>query len=257
MPTPERRRKILRVLAVLLVTASVFSVARWPTTRFVGVNFVVSQQTLPLWAKAADFIDRDVNIAQTARAVLGNVQGDEARAAAALAWTRANIRNTPEGFPIVDDHIWYTIVRGYGQPDQQADVFTTLLTYAGVRAYWSLAGKPPDEIPLSYVWIRDRWRVYDVTSGLVFRAANGDQATPQDLADNHDLIRTAATGRVDDVNAYVTRFDGYAAPQAPDVLRADLQMPRRRVWHEMKKLFGLQGREWHMRQPAAAEGRAQ
>ena len=257
MAAAERRRAIRRLLIVATVTSIVFTVACWPTTRFVGVNFIVSKRTLPLWVKAADFIDRDLNLAQTAQSVLGHAGTDEDKAAAAFAWTRANIRRTPDELPVIDDHIWHVIVRGYGESDQQADVFTTLLVYGGVRAYWLFVGTPPDEIPISYVWIGDRWRVYDVSLGVMFRNAHGAPATPEELAANPELIRASVAPVLGDAEGYVAHFKGYAAPVAPDVLRADLQMPRRRLWHETRKLFGMQGREWPMRQRAAEEGRAQ
>ena len=255
MPTHDRRA-FRRSAIALALAAIVMTVACWPTSRFVGVNFVVTEQTLPLWVKAMEFVDRDRNMARAAHAVLNEIDGDEAKATAALTWTRANIRNAPPGLPIVDDHIWHVVIRGYGQPDQQADVFTTLLAYAGVPAYWALIGKQPEEIPISYVRIRDRWRVYDAARGLVFRNGSGDLATPEEIAGNHDLIRAAAAPAVDDIEEYLTRFNGYQAPVAPDVLRADLQMPGRRLWYEIRKPLGMQGREWQMR-PSAAPARAE
>jgi hypothetical protein len=255
MPMPERR-VIRRGIVALGVIAMMMTIACWPSSRFVGVNFVVTQQTLPLWVKAIEFVDRDRNMAETARAILGGIDGDEAKTTAALAWTRANIRNQPPGWPIVDDHIWHVVIRGYGQSDQQADVFTTLLAYAGVPAYWTLIGRQPEEIPISYVRIRDRWRVFDVQRGLVFRSAGGDLATPEELAADHDLIRVAAAANVDDIDGYLARFNGYEAPVAPDVLRADLQMPGRRLWYEIRKPLGMHGREWQMR-PSLVPTRAE
>jgi hypothetical protein len=236
-----------RVVVAGAVSALVMTVACWPTTRYVGVNFRVSQETLPLWMKAADFIDRDVNLSRTARAVLGGVAGDEAKAAAALAWTRSNIRPVPVGFPVVDDHVWHIIVRGYGPEDQRADVFTTLLAYAGVPAYWMVIGDHRHSVTLSYARIGGRWRVHDVSAGIAFRNAAGELATPEEIAANHELVRAGAAAAVADVDGYVAAFEGYAAPQPPDALRADLQRPGRRWWHETRKLFGMQGREWQMR----------
>jgi hypothetical protein len=263
MPTHERlpaelrrakvgRRAIRRLVLALGAAAVIVTTACWPATRYVGVDFVITEQTLPLWVKAIEFVDRDRNIGHTAHAVLGGIEGEEAKAAAALAWTRANIRNAPPGLPIVDDHIWHVIIRGYGQSDQLSDVFTTLLVYQGVPAYWMFIGSKPHEIPISYVRIAGRWCVYDAARGLVFRNAAGELATPDELAANHDLIRAAAAPVVDDIESYLARFNGYAAPIAPDVLRADLQMPGRRLWYEIRKPFGMQGRGWQMRQPSAS-----
>ncbi|HEX6162958.1 MAG TPA: hypothetical protein VFZ31_06325 [Vicinamibacterales bacterium] len=241
----RNRLRLRRIVLAAGLSSLVLTIACWPTSRFVGVDYVVSEQRLPLWLKVMEFVDRDINFANAAEAVLGGIEGDEAKAEAALAWTRANIKPAPPGLPIVDDHIWNILIRGYGQSDQQADVFTTLLAYQDVPAYWMLIGAKPREIPISYVWIRDRWRVYDVTRGLAFRNAAGELATPEEIAADHDLIRAAARGF--DADGYLAHFAGYTAPIAPDVLRADLQMPGRRVWHETRKMFGRHGRTWQMR----------
>ena len=54
-------------------------------------------------------------------------------------WTCENIRKQPDGLPVIDDHVWHIIIRGYGEPDQSSDVFTTLCNYAGIRAFYALA----------------------------------------------------------------------------------------------------------------------
>jgi hypothetical protein len=154
--------------------------------------------------------------------------------------------------PSIDDHVWHIVVRGYGEADQQADVCTTMLVYGGVRAYWTLIGTPPKELPISYVEVGGQWRVIDVAHGLVFRARSGALATPEDVMADHEIIRTAAAGVVSNLEGYMAYFRGYRAPIAPDVLRADLQMPGRRLLHEVKGLVGLQGRVWNIRQQSAA-----
>ena len=243
----DRRRAVRRAAIAGASLALLFAVACWPTSRFVGTNFVVTRQTLPLWLKAVDFIDRDLNVARTAQAVISEDADDEAKAAAALTWTRASIRPQPSTLPVVDDHIWHIIVRGYGLDDQRADVFTTILVYAGVPAYWMLIGGSGQELALSYVRIRDAWRVYDVTNGVVFRHGSGELATPEQLAGNRELITTAAHGAGLQAERYLEHFAGYRPPQAPDVLRADMQMPRRRAWQEVRRVMRMPAREWQMR----------
>jgi hypothetical protein len=240
-----RRRRAALVVVLVLTAGAV--VASLPAHRKIGVNFVVTDHTLPLWIKAVDFVDRDVNFAQTARQVLSNADGDEARTMTALEWTRAHVKDQPDGLPIVDDHVWHVIIRGYGEPDQQADVFTTLLVYEGVPAYWMLTGTSPEELPLSYVFLHGQWRVFDAGRGIVFRTASGMLATPEDLATDASLVEASARGRVEDMARYLEYFRRYQPPQPPDVLRADLQMPGRRALYEMKRLVGLGGRVWQIR----------
>lgn len=241
-----RRRRLTAAICLLLFVAGAV-VAAWPTRRRVGVDFVVAEHRLPLLVKTVDFIDRDMNLARTAEAVVRPHKTDEDRLAAALAWTRQHVLPQPVDLPTIDDHVWYVIVRGYGQPDQQADVMTTLLAYENMPAYWGLAGTPPHELPLSYVRIDGQWRVVDAAHGIVFRTGDGTLATPEQIAAMPALVHTAAAGRVRDVDAYLEYFRGYRAPIAPDVTRADMQMLGRRLLFEARKLVGAQGRVWSIR----------
>lgn len=234
------RRITRRVLIGLVVTAALITVACWPTTRSTGLNFVVSTERLPLWQKAAEFIERDDHLRTTAHLALAHVGSKDQKAFAAMTWTRANIKYAPADRPVIDDHIWNVIVRGYGQADQLADVFTTLLTYDGVPAFWQNIGRAPDFVPLSYVSIDNQWRVFDVARGVVFRNADGNLVTAAEIAaDRAIVIRAAEAAKVDGISEYVSRFDGYRPPERPDILRAELQMPRRRLAFELCHAVGM------------------
>jgi hypothetical protein len=240
-------------LAVVLL---VVSVAQLPARRAVGVNTVVTDETLPLWVKVVNFVDRDLNFDRLADSVIPADASDAVRTLAAFEWTRAHVRPKPPELPSIDDHVWHIVVRGYGQADQQADVFTTLLVYDGIPAYWTLIGTAPTELPVSYVRIEGAWRVFDVAHGIVFRRGDGTLATPQDVAASLDLVQQNAAGQVSDLDRYLTYFRGYRVPEPPDVLRADLQMPSRRVLHELRAVVGMQGRVWSIR-PHATQGATQ
>ena len=243
-----------RIVWLAAFAAIAIFVATRPASRTVVVDKVLTEEVLPLWVKTVNFVDRDLNFSRTADAVVGHIDGDEARALAALRWTRENIHPQPRELPSRDDHVWSIIVRGYGEPDQQADVFTTLLTYQHVPAYWILIGRAPKELPISYVKIGGDWRVFDVAHGLVFRRRDGAMATPQDIASDLTIVEAAARGTVAELDPYVAYFDGYRSPDAPDVLRADLQMPARRAMYELKSWFGIEGRVWNIRPHTAAPG---
>jgi hypothetical protein len=240
----DRRAAIARA-TVAAAIATMVIIASWPTSRLVGVDFVIAHDTLPLWKKASEFIDRDAQLRQLSRAVLAGSISEAARAEAALDWTRAHVRHAPDGLPVIDDHIASIVQRGYGQADQQADVFTTLLVYAGVPAYWQVIGARPRFIPLSYVLIEGQWRVFDVTRGLTFRTASGTLATPADIAADSGLVeRVARQAGVDQIDDYLWYFGGYRPPQPPEILRAELQMPRRRLSFEIGKLIGATRSTW-------------
>ena len=242
------RNRLRRLALWAIGLAALVGVANVPTTTSQGVDYVVSTRTLPAYVKALDFADRDANYKMLAREIAGRAPSDEARLRAVFDWTRANIRDTPSGFPVVDDHVWHIIIRGYGQDDQKADVFTTLLTYAGVPAYWIFIGPRP-ELVLSFVRADGAWRVVDVANGVMFRSRDGHWATAEDVA--ADPAFAAAQGpAVYQGLSYGSLFDGFHAPIPPDLTRADMQVPGARTWFAIKRWFGSGGRQWEMRPPS-------
>jgi transglutaminase superfamily protein len=224
--------------------AMLVGVANVPTTTRQGVNYVVTARTLPAYVKALDFVERSVNYEQLARQIAGGAASDEGRMRAVFDWTRANIRDTPAGFPVIDDHVWHIIIRGYGQADQKADVFTTLLSYAGVPAYWIFIGPRP-ELTLSLANVDGRWRPIDVDNGVLFRMPDGRQATVEDLAADHRLAAQgpARYGGVE----YQRYFERFRVPEAPALTRPQMQMLWPRAWFNVKRGLGQSGRAWEMR----------
>lgn len=240
---PSRRRWRLKL--VLAAVAAVVAIAMLPTGTRQGINYVVTAQTLPLYAKALAFLDRDVHYRRLAGQVVSGTTTEEAKLGAVLRWTRANIRDTPAGYPVTDDHVWHIIVRGYGQDDQKADVFTTLLTYVGVPAYWIFIGPKP-ELVLSFVFVDDRWRAVDVANGILFRARNGQLASAEDLAADPSIAAKQGPAQYRGI-PYARFFERFRAPEPPDLTHAAMQMPAARAWFELKQLAGRGGRSWEMR----------
>lgn len=250
------RSRPLRFTALgLAVVALVLAVALMPTTTRQGVDFVVGTHTLPAYVKAMDFVDRDLNYRALARSITAGVGSDEVRAIAVFEWTRKNIRDVPPGFPVVDDHIWHIIVRGYGVDDQKADVFTTLTTYAGVPAYFVLFGSRPARLPISVVLVDGRWRVVDVDHGFLFRTAAGPLATFEDMAADPGILQRYALHLRYKGLDYASYFAHPPAVVPPDTLRAEMQMLGPRLAFELKRVVGLAGREWDPERGARATRR--
>ncbi|HEX6250802.1 MAG TPA: hypothetical protein VFZ56_05140 [Gemmatimonadaceae bacterium] len=238
-------------LAFVLIAAPILlaTVALWPVTTRSGVNYEVGEHPLPLWRKAWEFLDRHRQTAELASRVAGTAASDEERSLAVLRWTNEHIRPHPAEAPVIDDHVWSIVERGYGSSDQQADVFTTLLTYAGTPAYWILIGPDRPALPVSFALIDGRWRVFDVERGIAFRTTAHELATPEELAADPTLIRASAAGRVTDTGSYLAWFRGFTPPTAPEMLRARMQMPGPRLKFELSSLVGRGGRTWSIRPP--------
>ncbi len=217
-------------------------VGAYPVTTRQGVNYAVSEHRLPLYRKALDFVERSRRYQQLANEAVAGTSDPEARAVAAFAWTRAHVKPTPDGVPVLDDHILSIIERGHGVADQQADVFATLTTYAGVPAFWLPLKPAPNEggLILSFVQIGGRWCLFDVAGNVVYRHPDGRLATLDDVRADPRLV--PETIRTLDMNGtpYGELMKRLPTPAVPHPLRAELQMPGRRVWHELKAALHLE-----------------
>lgn len=237
---------------MLVALLGMVAISVIPSTTKQGVDYVVSTNKLPLYIKALDFLDRDANYRMVAKNITAGRSSDELRAMAVFKWTRTNIRSVPSDFPVIDDHIWHIIVRGYGADDQKADVFTTLLTYAGMPAYWIFLEYGGSRLPISFGRIGGTWRVYDVANGFVFRNRLGEPATVEEVVGDPALVGAVSGGYTYKGLPYTSYFHDFRAPMVPDILRAEMQMPLSRLFFEMKRLVGLGGRQWDPRAASRA-----
>jgi len=226
------------------VIAGLVAIGLFPTQTRQGVEFRQFTFTLPLYQKALDFVQRDLSYSRLVQRLVSEEASAESRALTIFKWTRENIRDVPAGFPVIDDHISHIIIRGYGTDDQKADVFTALTTYAGVPAFFSASTDAEPSLVLSWVWIDERWRVFDVENGVVFRSRSGALASVEELAGDSWVLESVAAERVYRDRDYASYFVGFRLPDPPDLLRAELQMLWPRVSYRLKRFVGLGRREW-------------
>lgn len=146
------------------------------------MNEEVQEFRLPLGVKISEFLIRDYWYRRLAGEITRGIRDPEARLEASLSWTRERIRPIPPGWPVVDDHILYTIVRGYGEEEQTADVFTTLASYAGVPSFWGVVQREQGRSVLSFCLLNKRWTVWDAARGTAFRNPDGSMTRVSDLS---------------------------------------------------------------------------
>lgn len=180
------------VLMVALVM-----VANTPTTTNVLVDYAPRPVTQPLYAKAIAFIDRDIQMRQLAERVVGDAKDDVEKAERVLRWTNANVRPTPSGMPTVDDHPYNTVVRGYGDADQAADVFANLAAYSGMSGGLVLSRGTDGSMLYAFAVLRigGAERLFDVREGFAFRDRNGGLASVDDLRADPSLLSGLAAPR--------------------------------------------------------------
>ncbi|MBI3087398.1 MAG: transglutaminase domain-containing protein [Candidatus Omnitrophica bacterium] len=230
----SRRRLLVIGLAVLVLPTAVYGVLQLPAATKQGVNFQVSTHTLPLYAKLLAFLHRDQQYRLAARDITQGLRTDRERAAAVLAWVHDHVRQTPEGWPVIDDHILHIMIRGHGLADQRADVFATLSAYAGVPAFWRVFMFPDGgRLVVPFVRLDGRWVIVDAAHDAMLTDARGEPVAVGDPG-----MREALTAALGPHGAAAARHLAERGLMVPRPLRAELQMPWPRVAHEARRRFG-------------------
>ena len=233
----SRRMVWLACLGLLLVAAVV--VLTMPLTTRQGVNYKVSARRIPAYVKGIDFIHRHYQYGALASTICSGIASARDCVLAIFRWTGSNIRPTPDGWPVIDDHVWHIIVRGHGKSDQIADVFTTLSTYAGIPAFWHelKAAGTPASLVLSFVRLEDGWVPIDVEGQVLFEDNDGGLATVEELLREPGLLDDAAASHPA-YRAFISRrfLDPFVVPEP---LRAELHQPWARLKYETLRAVGL------------------
>lgn len=209
-----------------------------------GINYDVRVYKIPLYIKLIEFVDRDYRYRELARDIVKGIRGDKEKVMAILKWAHANIKtDIPADWSVYDDHIWHTIIRGYGQSDQIADVFTTLSTYAGMPSGWARIFVPSRRggLVLSFVNLSGRWCVFDVARNVYFINKKGDIASIEDIeTDNYE--KDAARQNIEGSQLTYEDYFKYMKEYMNDITERPLkQMPFRRIFYEARSLFNSGG----------------
>ena len=151
-----------------------------------GINFQVKDLKIPLYLKISNFLDRHYNYKWLVGRILDDQKGESEKAKALFHWTISHIKKQPPELDVVDDHVWHIIVRGYGVPDQAADVFSTLSNYAGLKGVLLMRlkgseGSVPGHISLSAVYFDGAWHLCDPYRHITFENRKGKWATINEI----------------------------------------------------------------------------
>ena len=242
MPSTKARRPWRWIAGAAVAALALRALLTLPMATKQGINFNVSSHQIPLYVKALDFLYRDAHYRLLAKQITAGCRTETERVLAVFAWTKRNIRETPKGWPIVDDHILDIIIRGHGLSDQVADVFTTLCTYAGVPGFWRVIGIPGSDrdVILSFARVDGRWVALDVWRGWVCARPDGRLVDVEELAADPALIR-GVIGQGWDGSAPYEAYVARAVPlSVPRPLRPELQMTGRRLWYEARRSLGME-----------------
>ena len=233
-------RRAVLLLAVVLLGVVIAWGLTWPLATRQGVNYRQTTRNIPTYVKAIDFVQRHLQYKVLTSTICADLTSPRDCMLAIFNWTGTNIRQTPDGWPVIDDHVLHIIIRGHGKDDQMADVFTTLSTYAGIPAFWHELKDRQGRTSriFSFVRLGYGWTPVDVERQVLFRDDEHRLATVDELLHNRQLLDVASgSGRLD----YSSLFsDPFLDPfVAPDPLRAELHQPWARLKYEIGQAVGL------------------
>jgi hypothetical protein len=234
------RNKRIVVLSVLLIFTAALALNVEVSIRQ-GIDGREREIRMPLYVKMTEFLARHFEYSRIAREITKGCSTDEEKVLALFNWTHENIREVPEGMPVVDDHILNIIIRGYGMADQSQDVFTTLCAYSHISAFWALVHDTAQRVryPLSFVRLNGKWRVFDAYRKVYFRTRDGDIASVEDLMRDPSLVEGKGADGIEIGGVpYKELFHSLRPVREGRMLRAQKQMPCARLLFEVKKLCG-------------------
>lgn len=179
-------KKILIIAAIVLITAN--SICNYPVTYTVNVDGKQVEKRMPLYVKAGGFFYRNWMYKDLVREIVGREDEAVNKALAILSWTNKNVMAVvPKGAQESADYPLDVIMRRYGTEEQSEDVFTTLCSYAGLRAGYDKCYNADKSkgIVLSFVRIDGRWLIFDSSRGKYFVNKQGKVASVSDCINSN------------------------------------------------------------------------
>ena len=231
--------RCLLICALVLAIAVIF--LNFEVTTLQGVNYKVHAVKMPLYLKILDFYDRHYNYKNLVNKIVDRNDTGAERAIKLLQWTHDNIKENPKELPVVDDHVWYTIVRGYATGEQFSDVFTTLCNYAGIKAFFNIAYNKDrtSGIFLSFLKVDGRWTAVDAYNAVYFEEAPGKLAGIGSLKRGNYLKKALDRDvhRGIDYNDYLSNLKEV---NNSEMTRPNIQSPFNRFIFQVKKQLGYE-----------------
>lgn len=231
-----RKEWLKRVVFIFLILFGIIAILNVKVTTREGINYQWQTIEIPLYLKVLDFFDRHYNYKWLVKKITDNSKQEEEKVLKIFEWTHKNIKKVPEGYPVIDDHVWHIIVRGYGADDQSSDVFTTLCNYAGVDAFfsWVYVKDRSSRIPLSFVKVNERWNVFDPYNGVYFKNREKGLASIEDISKGDWLVEGVDNIKKPDID-YTMYLKNLPSLKEIGLKRANIQSPINRLRYEIKK----------------------
>ena len=234
-------KKIKIFILFLTLAISILICLNIEVTIYQGINYEVRVLGLPLYLKILDFYDRHFNYMRLAHKISEGKASQKDKVMALFKWTHENIRGQPKELPVVDDHVWHIIVRGYGTGDQFSDVFTTLCNYINTKAFFFRLANSDNtgRITFSFVKTGLNWSLFEPRSGVYFINKEDEFASVEDIASGNWIpVSIDDTHRIrTDYADFFSQILTVNPEEYHRLSRANIQSPFNRFIYGFKKKY--------------------
>jgi len=175
-----------------------------------GINDKVTAIKIPLYLKVHNFFNRHMNYHWTVNQIINGKMTDQQKAEAIFVWTVQHVMQQPPQLPVIDDHPWHIIVRGYGQVDQMTDVFAVLSNYAGLKSFIlkceSVDDSNPGCITLGAVFFDGTWHLCDLYNQKIFLNDQNKWASTSELAASDWKVKYMGNSTLNNVSVHYKSY---------------------------------------------------
>jgi hypothetical protein len=220
---------VVGVLLLMLVKGALSQ----SVVTYKGINYQVSEQSLPRYLKILAFFYRHYEYQNLANHLVGQVSDHNEKIEILFKWVQQHIRPVPEGYPVIDDHIWDIIVRGYGTQDQAADVLAVLSAYSGIPAHFYMLYAPETSQGIGIAFIQrieGGYGSFDPRADIILRHTDGRLLSIEEIREQPALVEQMTEGRVVlGGQPYSSYFKNLPQVNARTFSRTTRQMPFKRL----------------------------
>lgn len=188
--------KILMV-SVLLLSGGIYGLLNLKTTTTMAINFQSKDYEIPVYLKILDFYSRHFHYKYLVKNVTQDYEQQREKILALAKWVNLNIKRTPDGVDVVDNHPLTIVERRLGLPEQFSDLLSVLLVYSGSQSFFKRINLKSiylfyegNRYPLTFFKNEGSWSVMDPYQGFYFVNIDGDFASISDLQDKRWYIKT-------------------------------------------------------------------
>jgi len=175
----KTKGKIFFLLIALLI--AILIGLNKTSSRFIGINYQVTEYEIPLYLKLYDFYGRHLNYGYLVSKITKNINSDEDKVINLSKWVNKNIQKIPQEIEIIDSHPITIVERRLGKKDQFSDLLSVLIVYAGIDSFFLRSNNDGLKSALTYFNLNGEWSLVDPYYGIIFLNLQGKLATISEL----------------------------------------------------------------------------